>query len=221
MKIVIAGGRNKADFLIRSLLRKNHKLIVINDDDTYCEYLAQTHDIPIVYGDACKNYVLREAKIQGADIIIALRPDDADNLAICQVAKRIFGVKKAVCIVSNPKNVEIFKKLGVNTAISATYLVANMVEQASTIGNFIKTLSIEDEKVILTEMLVDENFPVTNQKIMDISFPTDAIISCIIRGDDILVPNGQTVIFKNDKLLIISSPQNQDVAIRAVSGSSK
>lgn len=218
MKIVIAGGKNEADFLIRSLLDKKHSLIVINDDEKYCSYLSQTHRIPIVFGDPCKQYVLSDAGISDYDILIALKSDDADNLAICQSAKRIFGIKKAVCTVSNPKNVDVFKKLGVNTVISSAYMVANFIESASTIESLIKTLSIDDEKVILSEFLVGQSYPIVNKKIIDISFPKGIIISCIIRGNDVIVPNGQTIILLNDKLIIISSLQNQEIAVKIIAG---
>jgi len=218
MKIVIAGGRNKADFLIGMLLDKKHKLVVICDDEKYCEYLADTHDIPIVIGDPCKQYVLDEAHIKNFDVLIALKPDDADNLAICQMAKRIYNIKKNVCIVSNPKNVDVFKKLGVNTVISATYMIANRIEQASTIESLIKTLSLDDEKAVISEILIEKHYPVTDKKIIDLKFPQNVIIGCVIRGTNMIVPNGQTVIRDNDKLLVISSPENQSNAISVISG---
>ncbi|MEM1485764.1 NAD-binding protein [Oscillospiraceae bacterium PP1C4] len=148
MKIVIAGGQNEVDFLIGSLLEKKHKLVVINQDKAYCEYLAETHQITIINGDPCKQYVLDDAGIKGSDILIALTPNDADNLAICQTAKRIYGVKKVVCTVFSPKNVEVFKKLGVNTVISASNMLACYIEQAFTAESLRKTLSIENEQVI-------------------------------------------------------------------------
>lgn len=121
MKIVVAGGRSKADFLIGSLLEKKHEVTVINDEEAYCRYLSEKYNIPVVVGNPCKRYVLEEAEIDHADILIALRPGDPDNLAICQTAKKIFHVERAVATVSNPRNVSVFKKLGVNTAISAMY----------------------------------------------------------------------------------------------------
>lgn len=138
MNIVIAGGKSKADFLVEALLKKNHKLIVINGDEEYGEYLTQTHKIPIFFGDPTKIYNLEDAGARGSDIIIALMPRDSDNLAICQAGKRIFDIKRAVAIVTNPMNVDIFKRLGVNTAISATYYLANVVAEASTADNFLK-----------------------------------------------------------------------------------
>lgn len=218
MKIVIAGGRNKADFLIGLLLDNKHKLSVICDDVKYCEYLADTHGIPIVIGDPCKQYVLDEAHIKDFDVLIALKPDDADNLAICQMAKRIYNIKKNVCIVSNPKNVDVFKKLGVNTVISGTYMIANRIEQASTVECLIKTLSLEDEKAIISEILIEKNYFAANKKTMNLKFPQNVIIGCVIRGANMIVPNGQTVIQENDKLIVISSPESQSSAISVISG---
>ena len=216
MKIVVAGGKSKADFLISSLLDKHHQLVVINDDPEYCSYLARVHSIPIICGDPCKLYVMDEADINDYDIIIALKPGDADNLAICQMAKRIYHVSKAVALVSNPNHVEVFRKLGVNNAISATYMIANYIEQASTVENLVSTLSVEHGQIVLTELLVENTSPVCGQKIMDIDFEENVIISCIVRGADMFIPNGKTDIRANDKLIILSPPERQSAIIQKI-----
>lgn len=130
MKIVIVGGSSEVDYLIASFLNKNHHLVVINEDRKYCDYLSSEHNIPVTCGDPCRQFVLEEAQIYGYDMLIALKNDDADNFAICQYAKKLYNIKKSICTVSNPKNVDVFKKLGIDTVISATYIVANMIEQA-------------------------------------------------------------------------------------------
>ena len=218
MKIVIVGGRDEADFLIGFLLGKDHRLIVINKDSSYCEYLSATHQIPVVCGDPCKRYTLEDARIYDYDVLISLTSSDADNLAICQTAKGVFRVKKVVCTVSNPKNVEVFKQLGINTALSATYMVAQMLEQATTIENLIRTLYLADEKILLNEVQVDEAYPCVNQNLKDIPFPKNTIVGCILRGTDIIVPGGQTAILAGDKLLILSSPDNQKTILSVVTG---
>ncbi len=217
MRIVVAGGRTQADFLIGTLVKKKHKLIVINDDQQYCDYLATTHRIPVFSGDPSKYFVLDEAGIQGFDVLVALTHRDADNLAICQYAKRCFGVKKVICSVANPKNAELFKELGVNTVISSTHMVAQYIAQATNIENFIKTMSIEDEKVIITEAVVESSYNCVNKKLMDITLPANTIIGCIIRkSSDMIVPTGNTEIRTGDKLLILSSPENQKKAMAAI-----
>lgn len=218
MKIVIAGGRSKADFLIGSLLKKRHKIVVINNDLNYCKYLAETHKVLVFNEDPCKQYAFEDAKVHGFDLIIALTPSDADNLFICQVAKRMIGIKRAVATVTNPKNVEVFKKLGVNTAISATYLLANIIEQASTVDVLLNSVSIEHDKIILTELLLKEDSPACNKKVSDISLPEKTIISCVLRGAEMLVPEKDTLMLPGDKLIILSDPAVQASVITSITG---
>lgn len=210
MKIIVAGGRNKADFLIGSLLEKKHDVRVINDEEAYCHYLSEKYNIPVVVGNPCKEYVLEEAEIDHADILIALRPNDPDNLAICQTAKKIFHVKKVVATVSNPKNVMIFKKLGVNTAISATYTISKIIEQASTIENLVNTLSLAHENIVMNEIRLTKDCCIVNKSLKDIKLPRNVNICCIIRNTDMLIPNGDSILRQEDKLLILSREEAQD-----------
>lgn len=216
MRIVIVGGYNKADFLIDSLLKKNHKLVVVNEDKDYSEYLSMKYDISVVCGDPCKQYLLEEAEIDDFDILISLMEKDQDNFAICQTAKKIYNIKKVVCIVTDPKNVDIFKKLGLDTVISATYSISKLIEQASTIESLMNTLSLENEKIIVSEILIDKNYLSVGKKLSEIVFPENAIISCILRNNSMIVPNGNTVIEFGDKLFIISTPENQKEALNSI-----
>jgi len=217
MRIVIAGGRTQADFLAGNLKKQRHKLVVINEDQQYCDYLATTHNIPVFYGDPSKYYILKEAEITGFDVLVALTHRDADNLAICQYAKRCFGVKKVICTVSNPKNVSLFKELGVNNVISSTHMVAQYITQATTLENIIKTLSLEDEKVIISEIMIEPDYECVNKRLMDISLPPNTIIGCIIRkSSDMIVPTGTNTIRSGDKILLLTSPENQKKAVAAI-----
>lgn len=218
MKIVIAGGKTKADYLIRLLLSKGHQLVVINDDREYCSYLCQTHRIPVIHGDPCKLYVMDDADIEGYDIIIALKPSDADNLAICQTAKRIYHIRKTVAVVSNPKSVDIFKRLGVSTAISATYMIAGYIEQMSTVENMVNSLPLEQGNIVINELMLSQSSPATGKKLCDMELGEDAIICCIVRGAKIIVPKGQTIIQANDKLLVLSTPSVQNRVIDLIMG---
>lgn len=218
MKIVIAGGRAKADYLIKIFLSKGHELIVINDDMDYCKYLSRLHNIPVVYGDPCKLYVLDEADIADSDIMIALLPGDADNLVICQTAKRIYHIKKTVALVTNPKSVDVFKKLGVNTAISATYTIAAYIEQMSTVESLVNSLPLDQGKIVLNELMIIQSSPVIGQKLCDIDLGDDAIVCCIIRGAKIIVPSGHTSIQINDKIMVLSTPESQNQVLNVVMG---
>lgn len=131
MRVAIAGGRSRTDFLVESLVVDGNEVVVINGDRTWCEHMSARHGVPVVCGDATKRYVLDDADIEGFDLVIALSDSDADNLVICQMAQRYFDIERQVCTVSDPRNVAVFKKLGVSSVISATYTVARLIEEAS------------------------------------------------------------------------------------------
>lgn len=218
MNILLIGGWKKADFLLKSLLLKKHKVTVIHDDYEYCKILAHTHNAPIICGDGSKPYILEEANIKSVDMVIAMTPRDADNLVICQLAKKVYGVKRTFATVGNPKNVDVFKKLGVDTVISATYVVAGIIEQIATVEEISNCIPLEGGKIVVMEVIVKENYPVCNKSLMHIKFPEKAIIGCIIRGVTSIIPKGKTKILEGDKLIILSPPDVQRDVIKHVVG---
>lgn len=209
MKIVIAGGFHAADYIIKKFKSSSNKLIVINESRETAQYLTKSNRIPVFYGQPYKYFVLDEAHVEDADIFIALGKVDTDNYVSCLLAKRVFGVKKVICTVNNPKNVDLYRELGIDSVVSSTQLLATSVMNESSLEDLIKTMSLEDEQIVLTEVVMKSNYDIVNRKIKDINFPKNGNISCIYRKPTVIIPNGQTIILAKDKLLIVSTPKHQ------------
>ncbi len=218
MKIVVAGGREEADFLIGSLLSKKNKVKVINEDKNYSKYLAEKHNISVLNGDSSKEYILEDADIFNYDVLIALTNNDADNFVTCQIAKKKFNVKKVVCTVTNPINVEIFEKLGINTVISSTYSVAKLLEQATTLENLVNTLSNENKAFSMSEITISEKAKYIGKRLYEIKLPSQARIVCVIHDEKMVIPTGQTMINAGDRVLLLSAKDCHDGAIKIISG---
>lgn len=216
MNILIVGGRKKADFLLNSLIIKKHNVTLIHDDYEYCKILSRKYNAKFICGDASKNYILEEANIFDADILISMAPKDSDNLVICQLAKKIYRVKKVLTTVNNPRNVEVFKTLGIDNAVSSTHVVSDMIEQMATVNDIYDLLPIENGQVSIMEIVVKNSHPICNELIKNIKFSNNAIIGCIIRGSNSIIPKGNTKIIQGDKLLLISYSQEQENIIRSI-----
>ena len=216
MKIVIAGGKHEADFIVSKLKKEHHQLIVINQDRDFATYISANNDIDVFPGDPTKAYTLSDAEAQNADVLLALSDNDTDNYITCITAKKLFNIKKTVAKVKNPKNVELFKRLGIDSVISSTYLLAQTILNESSVENIIKTLSIEDEKIVMIEIGVEEEYAIVNKRLMDIRFPSNINISCIFRDPHVIIPKGDTLIKENDKLIIISTPNDQDEIVEFI-----
>ena len=209
MKIVIAGGYQAADYIIKKFKSSSNKLIVINEHREVAQYLTKSNQIPVFYGEPYKYFVLEEANVEDADIFVALSKTDTDNYVSCLLAKKVFNVKKCICIVNNPKNVDVFRELGIDSVVSSTQLLATSVMNESSLEDLIKTMSLEDEKIVLTEVVMKATYEIVNKRIADINFPKTGNISCIYRKPSVIIPNGSTIILPKDKLLVVTTPNHQ------------
>ena len=101
--VLLIGGRSKARALSQSLSDKGCCVTIINASDEDCRMLADSGNGMVVLGDGTKPYVLEDAEAFSADIAIALTSKDEDNLVICQLCKKRFGVKRTISLLSDPK----------------------------------------------------------------------------------------------------------------------
>lgn len=205
MRIIIAGGRVEADFVINALIKSNHTLTIINADLSYAEYLSTKYDVAVFAGDPTKIYVLEDAEIHKSDIFLALSDDDTDNYTMCQAAKNLFKVERVIAIVRNPNNVYVFKELGIDRVINATNLLVMNIENDTNVNQITRQLSLNDDQVVVLEVTVDTQPLILNKKIMDIDFPSNINISLIIRDGKHIVPRGFNLILENDKLIVITT----------------
>jgi len=216
MKIVIADGGHAADYVLQNFKGKGHELIVINPDKETANKLATHHNIDVYCGSPYRKFVLQEANAQDADIFLALGHEDSDNFVSCLLAKKAFGAKKVICIVYNPKNVDLFRDLGIDSVISSTALLTDSIISESSLETLTHTMAIENNSVVLVETVVKPNYVIAHKKLMEIDFPKTGTVSCIYRKPRAIIPNGQTTILPKDKLIIITTPEEKDNIIKFV-----
>ena len=209
MKIVIAGGTHEAEYIVHMFHKRGNKLVVINPSKDEASLLLERESVRVYVGDPWKGHVLEEADAENADLFISLCDRDTDNYVTCQNAKKRFGAKRCICVVNNPNNVELYKRLGVDSVISSTYLLGNSVQNESSVEDIIRSVAFDNNQVMMIEMKVLPKFKIAEKKIMDLDFPKYASISCIVRNGEVIIPNGQVAVHANDKLMIVCSPMDQ------------
>lgn len=210
MKVVIADGFHEADYIISLFKNRKNDLVVINESEDICKYLSLNNNIPIMKGRCTRESDLREAGCENCDLFIALSEDDYRNYVACKTAKMLIGAKRCVATVINPKNVAIFKQLGIDSVVSSTYLMGQLIHNVTSVDNLINALSIEDAKVFIGELLVSSDYAIVNQSLREINISEIATVASIIRDGMVIIPNGRTIIQDGDKILIVSSEDNRD-----------
>lgn len=213
MNILICGGRTEADYVLSAFRKHGNRIVIMNDDQDTCDMLSEHYGIDILKTDPTKIYSFEIADVANFDLIISLMSNDADNFTICKIGKELFNIKKAICTVNNPNNVGVFQRLGVDSPISASYLLTERIKGESDIESLFKTLSLENEKIVITEIKIVPNSWCQGMSLKDLGLPNSGNITCIFRDPEVIIPRGNTVIEGNDTLVIASAPENQEELI--------
>lgn len=217
-KVLLIGGRSKTKSLATSLINKGYRVTVINDTYEDCLKLAEIDKLTVIHGDGTRPFVLEDANAGDADIAIAMTAKDVDNLVICQLCKKKFHVGKTVTLLTDPKKTDFFYKMGVDRVVCAITAITGIIEQQAFLDKITMLIPIGEGRVNIAEVPIPTASPVVGKKLWEINLPKEVIIGCILRGDTTMVPRGDTRILAGDMLILISSDQQEMVAIQELTG---
>lgn len=113
--VIIVGCGRLGSYLANRLSRDGHSVVVIDINESAFDALAAEYSGFRLEGDATELAVLKQAKIDQADLVIATTLDDNVNLMVAQVAQKIFRVPKVIARVLEPKQEEMYRDLGIKT----------------------------------------------------------------------------------------------------------
>lgn len=216
MYVVIAGGGRIGRYIARDMERKGHDVTVVEWNSVRCEQLVTDTSVLVIEGDACDVRYLEQAHVDRADVFVATTHTDENNLVACQLAQAEFGIKRTISRVNTPKNVEIFEKLGIES-VSSTRLISELIEHEFSVGELIHLTTLKGGKVELVEVRIPEDGrePVS---VMDVELPAESILVALFRGNETVIPRGDTRINPGDEVVALTSPDQEDELRRQLVG---
>jgi trk system potassium uptake protein TrkA len=217
-RVVLIGGFNKTKFMAISLIKKGYRVVAINEDMEKCKILSEVDKLSVFYGDGSQPYILEDANVFNADIAIALTSKDEDNLVICELCKKKFRVKKTLALVSDPKKTDFFYRMGIDSVVCAISAVANIIEQQAFLDEIATMVPLGTGRVRVAQVPISPNAPAVDKKLWELSLPKEVIIGCVLRGDQSMIPRGDTRILAGDVLVLISSDQHETAAVKELTG---
>ncbi len=204
--VAIIGGGTVGRILARTLETLKIKTKIIEQDYERCQYLAeQLSNTLIINGDGTNLKLLDEEEIGSADVVISITNNDERNL-LCSLLAKQLGVKRVIARVSKVLNIPLFEKVGIDIAISAKNAAINEVRNDLQENNVDILATVEQGQGEVLEINVLPEF--NGNRVMDLKFPTRAIIGVIQRRNKVLIPKGDTEIHTDDVLIIFTTAEN-------------
>ena len=206
MYVLIVGGGKVGWNLARELIDKGEEVTLIEQDRRRYLVIEQELEHAVQYGDATELWVLERAGIHRADLVIAVTGDDEDNMLVCQVAKEKYLVERIIARVNNPRNLQHFKLLGIQPAVSATDLILRLIEHEVPRYGLVHLLALEEERLEIIELEVGSDAPAAGQTVAEVDLPEGALIISVLRNGGGFVPKADTVIEAGDEVLLVLDP---------------
>ncbi len=209
MYVIVAGGGKIGYYLTKTLVNEGYEVLLIEKDKQKVEIYSERFGSVVVRGDACEASTLAAAGTGRADVVVAATGDDEDNLVICQMAKKKFNVPRTIARINNPKNEEIFRRLGIDRTVSQTNVILSLIEQEIPERSFVHLVTLKHAQLAVVEATVAPDAPVTGRALADIRFPPETVVMAVMRDGHVLVPNGTTRLEANDAVIALAQRQSE------------
>ncbi len=209
MYVIVAGGGKVGHYLTRDLIEAGHEVLLVEKDKARSDYLAEELGEVVTRGDACEVRTMSEIGMERADVVVAVTGDDEDNLVICQMAKRRFHVPRTIARVNNPLNEDIFHRLGIDSTVSSTKIIFNLIEQQIETGEVIPLAALQRGSIELVEIDIGPHSPVLGKRIPQVGLPDEALIISIVRDEHAILPNIDVDFKQGDSVIALVTAESE------------
>ena len=204
MKAIFVGASPTAIMTVRSLLKRNHEVIIIERDKEKITELSNELDCGFLLGDGSKPSLLRETNPEKSDVLYCLTGHDQTNI-IASLVGRSLGFARVVTKIEDPSDEHICIELGLEATIIPSRTIgrhlADMFE-----GRDLFELSTMFRYDASTFSFVAQEKHVG--AISDLALPKASRIICMYRNEQLIVPDENERIELDDEVIIITQRKN-------------
>ena len=211
MYVIIASGGRTGAQLANLLLSmdQNHEVRVVENRKDVLSRIH--HELPteaIVEGDWMEPRVLEQAGIRDADVLAAATTSDEENLTLCYLARKVYGVRRTIARVNNPRNAWLFdSKFHVDVAVNQADILSSLIQEEMSLGDMITLLKLRRGNYSLVEEKIPAGAKAIGTAIKDLPLPEHCVISAIIRKGEVIVPRGVSIIQEGDEILAVTDAE--------------
>ncbi|HEX8228016.1 MAG TPA: NAD-binding protein [Chloroflexia bacterium] len=210
MYIIIVGGGKVGYYLTKTLVNEgSNEILLIEKNPKKVMTYGERFGSVVLEGDGAESSTLEMAGAARADVVIAVTGDDEDNLVICQTAKKMFKVPRTIARVNNPKNEDIFKRLGIDVTVSQTNVILSIIEQEIPERGLVHLMTLKHAQMAIVEATVEETAMAVGKTLSDIQFPNNIVISAVLRDGQLIIPRGDTILRPRDEVIALATRESE------------
>ena len=214
--IMIVGGGNIGYYLAEELSKKKYKIKLVEKDERRAEEMAkELPRVTVVYGDGTKHDLLLEEGIESMDAFVTLTGIDEENIIVSMFANRQ-NVRRIITKIDRDELVGMLDEIGIHNNVSPKDIIAARVLQyiraiANKRGSNIITLyRLVNNQVEALEFVAKTRESFYDKPLKDLKVKENCLIACIIRDNEVIIPDGNSCIKQGDNVIAVTTHKNFD-----------
>jgi trk system potassium uptake protein TrkA len=208
-RLTIAGGGHIGLFFAQ-LVERDHPAVaakLIEYDRSRAVHIAdRLAKTVVIQGDALDPEILNEASIASTEAFVAVTNNDEVNMLGSLQAKRL-GCPRVITLVNNLNYIELVNALDIDTLVNPRAITVSTILQHVRRGRIRAVHALREGigEIIEAELL--ETSDLGGIPIRDAPLPEGVIFGAIVRGEEIIIPDGDTVMRAKDRVVLFATPE--------------
>jgi len=206
--VLIVGGGNVGYIVAQELEKLGGSVKLIEFDQARANWLSDKlqHTI-VIHGDALDREILEEEGIDRIDDFLALTNDDETNILGSMIAKK-YKVPHIVTLINRGIYNDLMQEIGLEVTVSPRLTTASTILRHIRKGRIFGLSSLGDGSLEVLEAEALKTSAILNIPLKELTLPKNTVIGAIIRQNDVIIPNGYTIVKPNDHVLLVSQDSN-------------
>jgi len=201
-RVIIVGGGQTGRGLARALDGRKISTKLIDRDPQRCADLAQSlGKVLVINGDGTDRDLLVEESIENVDFLVAITGDEESNVLISLLARGL-GARKTITRVNKLSYIPLVSSIGLQSIVSSRLSAIRAILQHIRRGKIISVAPLKGEHAEAIEAEALSTSDIVNVPLSKIKFPKGTLVGAIVRGDEIIIPRGDSIIYDKDRLII-------------------
>lgn len=201
-RVMVLGGGKIGYYLAQKLTNLGVNVKLVEQDKERCKYLSEhLPNTLIIHGDGSDINLLEEEDMASMDAFVGVTGFDEENLLMSLMAKQA-GVEKVIAKVSRTNYVHVIEKLGIDVALNPINIITSEILKFIRGGRVVSVSLLLRGQAEVTEVIVRDNIPIVGKPISELDLPKGIIVGAIVRQGKVFIPDGNSVIQPNDRLVI-------------------
>lgn len=203
-RVMIVGGGKTGLYLAQRLAEFGIAVKIIEIDKARCQYLsAHLDDVLVLHGDATDISLLEEENIDEMDAFVTATGYDEENLLLALMAKQR-GIEDVIAKVSRESYATLIQSMGIDMALNPLDMTCTSVLRFIQGSKRVLSSQLVQGQAEIIEIIANENMKLVSKPIKNLHMPEGVIIGAIHRGTRVIIPDGNTIIEEDDRVIILS-----------------